>query len=100
MTPEFRTVTNDGSEVGPIEIEVAVVEPAEPNPRLPLILCVPGWPEIWSSWRHQMQHFADRGFTVAAMHVRGYGNSSRPEAIEAYSLTELCADVATVIYKL
>ena len=47
----------------------------------PLILCVHGWPELAYSWRHQMAYFADRGFAVAALDVRGYGASAKPEAI-------------------
>lgn len=63
----------------------------------PLILCIHGWPELWISWRHQMQHFSRLGFTVAAMDVRGYGGSSKPTDVAAYRLTELCADAAAVI---
>jgi len=66
----------------------------------PLILCVHGWPENWYSWRHQMTHFAALGYRVAAMDVRGYGQSSRPEAIGAYTITELAGDVAAVINQL
>ncbi|MDA1075163.1 MAG: alpha/beta hydrolase [Proteobacteria bacterium] len=62
----------------------------------PLILCVHGWPELSYSWRHQQAHFAQIGYTVAAMDVRGYGESSKPEAIAAYTLNELAADVAAV----
>jgi pimeloyl-ACP methyl ester carboxylesterase len=63
----------------------------------PLILCIHGWPELWVSWRHQMQHFASLGFTVAAMDVRGYGGSSKPLDVASYRLTELCGDAAAVI---
>ena len=63
----------------------------------PLIVCVHGWPELWYSWRHQMAHFAAQGFTVGAIDVRGYGGSSKPTEISAYSLTELTSDVAAVI---
>jgi pimeloyl-ACP methyl ester carboxylesterase len=66
----------------------------------PLIVCVHGWPELWYSWRHQMAHFGGGpggGFQVAAIDVRGYGGSSAPEAVEAYTLTEICADVVAVI---
>lgn len=66
----------------------------------PLILCVHGWPELWYSWRHQIAHFADTGYTVAAMDVRGYGGSSKPDEIAAYTLTELTSDVAAVIDEL
>jgi len=62
----------------------------------PLLLCVHGWPELWYSWRHQMRYFADRGYRVAAMDVRGYGGSSKPDAVAAYTMKELTADVAAV----
>ena len=83
---EFATVRN-----GEIELRVAVTGSG------PLIVCVHGWPELWYSWRHQMAHFAAQGFTVAAMDVRGYGGSSKPTEISAYSLTELTSDVAAAI---
>lgn len=87
--PNFVTVRN-----GDIALRVAVAGSG------PLILCIHGWPELWYSWRHQMEHFAGRGFTVAAMDVRGYGGSSKPTEIEAYALTELCADAGAVIDEL
>lgn len=63
----------------------------------PLILCVHGFPELWYSWRHQMTHFSQLGYRVAAMDVRGYGGSSKPEAIADYSLRHLASDTAAVI---
>jgi pimeloyl-ACP methyl ester carboxylesterase len=44
-----------------------------------------------------MAHFAARGYRVAAMDVRGYGGSSKPHAIAAYTMREIAADVAAVI---
>ena len=63
----------------------------------PLIVCVHGWPELWYSWRHQLSYFSERGYKVAAMDVRGYGGSSQPHDIAAYSLRNLASDVAAVI---
>ncbi len=83
---EFETVQN-----GDTTLRVAVAGEG------PLILCVHGWPELWYSWRHQLNHFSTRGYRVAALDVRGYGGSSKPEAIAAYTLTELTSDVAAVI---
>jgi pimeloyl-ACP methyl ester carboxylesterase len=40
---------------------------------------------------------ADLGFTVWAPNLRGYGNSSRPEGLQAYRLDELVEDVARLI---
>jgi pimeloyl-ACP methyl ester carboxylesterase len=62
----------------------------------PVILCVHGWPENAWSWRHQMAYFSARGYTVASMDVRGYGESAKPKEIAAYSLKSLAADVAAV----
>ncbi len=93
MEPRFTLVHHESADHGPIDLNVAVVGAED----APLILCIHGWPETWHSWRFQMAHFSERGFKVAAMDVRGYGESSRPEAIEAYRLTELCGDAAAVI---
>jgi epoxide hydrolase A/B len=82
----FETVHN-----GDIDIRVAVAGSG------PLMVFAHGWPELWYSWRHQMTHFAERGFTVAAIDMRGYGGSSKPTEIARYSLMELAGDVAAVI---
>ena len=63
----------------------------------PLIVCVHGWPELSYSWRHQLAYFSTRGYRIAAMDVRGYGNSSVPWAVNAYSMRNLCRDVAAVV---
>ena len=76
---------------GPIDLRVAVAGAG------PLILCVHGFPELWYSWRHQIAHFSGLGYKVAALDVRGYGGSSRPPEIAAYSIRQLASDVAAVI---
>jgi pimeloyl-ACP methyl ester carboxylesterase len=63
----------------------------------PLVVLVHGWPESWYSYRHQLGPLCAAGFRVAAMDVRGYGGSDKPDAIEAYALRALCGDVAAVI---
>lgn len=93
MSPELVIVNHDSDTHGPIDLNVAVAG----DPDDPLIVCVHGWPESWHSWTNQSEYFSSRGYRVASMDVRGYGGSSRPEAIEAYRLLELCGDVAAVI---
>ncbi|MFZ9406949.1 MAG: alpha/beta fold hydrolase [Burkholderiaceae bacterium] len=63
----------------------------------PLVLMVHGFPESWYSWRHQIGPIAQAGFTACAIDVRGYGGSDKPQAVEAYSLANITADVAGVI---
>jgi pimeloyl-ACP methyl ester carboxylesterase len=84
------TVTN-----GPVSLSVLTDGPADSSD-LP-ILCVHGWPELAYSWRHQIAHFAARGRRIAALDVRGYGDSSKPAKIAAYTMAELTGDVAAVI---
>jgi pimeloyl-ACP methyl ester carboxylesterase len=83
---DFVTVYN-----GAVELNVAVSGSG------PLIVCAHGFPELWYSWRHQIAHFAALGFRVAALDVRGYGRSSKPTEIEAYTLRNLTSDVVAVI---
>ena len=63
----------------------------------PLIVCVHGWPELSYSWRHQLAYYSGCGYRIAAMDVRGYGNSSAPWEVDAYSMRRLCRDVAAVV---
>lgn len=80
---------------GDITLHVIANGPA--NSPHPPILCVHGWPELSHSWRNQIAHFAELGYRIAAMDVRGYGESSKPHPIAAYTMAELCADVAAVV---
>lgn len=87
---ERISVDNQG-----VRLSVQVAGPADSA--LPPILCVHGWPELSHSWRHQLDFFAARGRRIAAMDVRGYGDSDKPEPIAAYALSALTGDVAAVI---
>ena len=62
----------------------------------PVILCVHGWPEHSWSWRRQAEYFSNKGYTVAAIDVRGYGDSAKPKEIAAYTLKQLASDVVAV----
>ncbi|MFP6748146.1 MAG: alpha/beta hydrolase [Alphaproteobacteria bacterium] len=63
----------------------------------PLVLLIHGWPESWYSWRHQIKALSAAGYQVAAPDVRGYGHSDKPEAIEAYDMANMTADMAGLI---
>ena len=63
----------------------------------PLVLLVHGFPESWYSWRHQLPALAQGGYRAVAMDVRGYGGSDAPEAIEAYNMLSLTADIVGVL---
>ena len=58
----------------------------------PLVLLLHGWPESWYSWRHQLPALAAAGYHGVAPDVRGYGQSEKPEPVEAYRMSALLDD--------
>jgi len=64
----------------------------------PLVILCHGFPESWYSWRHQLAALADAGFHAVAPDQRGYGQTDRPEPIEAYHILELAADMAGLVH--
>ena len=59
-----------------------------------IALCLHGFPESRYSWRHQLPALAKAGWRAVAPDLRGYGESDRPSARDAYRLEHLVADVA------
>jgi epoxide hydrolase A/B len=58
----------------------------------PVVMCH-GFPELWYSWRHQIRALSAAGFRAIAPDQRGYGETDRPEPIEAYTQRRIVADV-------
>jgi pimeloyl-ACP methyl ester carboxylesterase len=63
----------------------------------PVVVLAHGFPELAYSWRHQIPVLADAGYHVLAPDQRGYGGSSRPDAIEAYNIRELTTDIVGLL---
>jgi len=63
----------------------------------PVVVLAHGFPELAYSWRHQIPALAEAGYHVLAPDQRGYGGSSRPDAIEAYNIHELTADLVGLL---
>ncbi|MFI1369651.1 alpha/beta fold hydrolase [Streptomyces griseochromogenes] len=63
----------------------------------PLVLLVHGFPESWYAWRHQLPALAAAGYRAVAVDVRGYGRSSKPDAVDAYRMLDLVADNVAVV---
>ncbi len=55
----------------------------------PAVVFCHGFPDLARTWRAQLPAVAAAGFQALAPDMRGYGASSRPEAVEEYGLTEL-----------
>src|SRR5688572_3337231 len=88
-----RTVAVNG-------IDMHLAEAGEPTPdRAPVILCH-GFPELWYSWRHQLPALAAAGYHVIAPDQRGYGRTTRPEAIDDYDIVHLTDDLIALLDEL
>ena len=61
------------------------------------VVLLHGFPDSGRLWRHQVPALAAAGFQVIVPDLRGYGGSSKPEAVDAYSLTLLAGDVLAVL---
>lgn len=63
----------------------------------PLVVFCHGFPESWYSWRHQLPAVAAAGYRAVALDMRGYGQTSQPSAVGAYSLSHLVGDVVGTV---
>jgi pimeloyl-ACP methyl ester carboxylesterase len=63
----------------------------------PPVMLLHGFPDSGRLWRHQVPALAGAGFQVIVPDLRGYGRSDKPEAVEAYSMGVLAADVLAVL---
>ncbi|MCO8126574.1 alpha/beta hydrolase [Acidimicrobiia bacterium EGI L10123] len=66
----------------------------------PLIVLAHGFPELAWSWRHQLPALADAGYRVVAPDQRGYGGTTRPEAVEDYDIHHLTGDLVGLLDEL
>lgn len=67
-----------------------------PSPRATL-LCLHGFPDQWYGWEHQITAWSKAGYRVLVPHMLGYGQTDKPQDIEAYSTKNLCADLAAFL---
>ncbi len=73
------------------------VATAGPDDAERTVLLLHGFPDSWHLWRHQLPVLVAAGYRVVAPDLRGYGLSDRPDAVEAYAMPRLVADVADLL---
>lgn len=86
MTIRHRTIR-------PNDVDLHIAEAGEG----PLVLLLHGWPESWYSWRHQLPALAAAGYHAVAPSARGFGDSGKPDAIDAYSMRHHVSDAVGVL---
>ena len=64
------------------------------------VVLLHGFPELAYSWRHQIPALVDAGYRAIAFDQRGYGASSKPDAVTDYSLSLLVGDVVGLLDRL
>jgi epoxide hydrolase A/B len=86
-------VTHEQVPTNDVELHVALAGPSDGPP---VVLCH-GFPELWYSWRHQLDALGDAGYRVVAPDLRGYGGSSHPGEVAAYGSDQLTADLCGLL---
>jgi pimeloyl-ACP methyl ester carboxylesterase len=66
----------------------------------PLVVLCHGFPECWYSWRHQLRALAEAGYHAVAPDQRGFGQTDRPTAVDAYSMFQLVGDIVGLVHAL
>jgi pimeloyl-ACP methyl ester carboxylesterase len=61
------------------------------------VVLLHGFPDSSYVWRHQVPALAAAGFRVVVPDLRGFGDSGKPQEVEAYRLTTLAADVLAIL---
>jgi pimeloyl-ACP methyl ester carboxylesterase len=63
----------------------------------PAVLLLHGFPDSWALWRHQIPALVQAGHRVIAPDLRGFGESDRPEGVQAYGMELLVGDVLGIL---
>lgn len=63
----------------------------------PLVLLCHGFPELWISWRAQLEALAAAGYRAVAPDMRGYGGTTAPEDVTAYTQLHLVGDMVELV---
>jgi pimeloyl-ACP methyl ester carboxylesterase len=61
------------------------------------VMLVHGWPDTGDLWRHQVPALTEAGYRVIVPDLRGFGESSKPADVTAYSAPKLVGDVVGLL---
>ncbi|AUS77260.1 alpha/beta hydrolase [Actinoalloteichus sp. AHMU CJ021] len=77
-------------------IDIALVDQGEGDP----VLLLHGFPDSSYLWRHQIPVLVDAGYRVIAPDLRGFGDSDKPQEVEAYGMRTIVNDVVALTQEL
>jgi pimeloyl-ACP methyl ester carboxylesterase len=78
-------------------LELIVREPAKKNQKTPLLFVHGAWHGAWCWDEYFLPYFADNGYLVYALSLRGHGKSSGAERLRWTSIRDYVADVAQIV---
>ena len=77
-------VAHHAVDVGGLRMHYVTKGPADG----PLVLLLHGFPEMWWSWRYQIEPLANLGFRVVAPDLRGYNETEKHGPYDMDTLSE------------
>jgi len=63
----------------------------------PLVILLHGFPYLWYMWRRQIVALAAAGYRVIVPDQRGFGQTDRPDPIEAYDISQSVGDMVGLL---
>ncbi|KAI3325045.1 alpha/beta-hydrolase [Xylariaceae sp. AK1471] len=67
------------------------------NASMPTLLLIHGYPASRYHWHHQIPALSEAGYGIIAPDCLGYGDTSKPTAIEAYNLKDMAGHMAQIL---
>jgi pimeloyl-ACP methyl ester carboxylesterase len=63
----------------------------------PLVVMIHGFPDYWATWKPMIATLSTDHYRTAALDLRGYNLSDKPQGVIAYAMPNLINDIAAVI---
>jgi pimeloyl-ACP methyl ester carboxylesterase len=63
----------------------------------PLVVMIHGFPDYSETWKPLIATLSADGYRTAALDLRGYNLSDKPQGVASYAMPKLVADIAAVI---
>ena len=67
------------------------------QPQKPTFLLLHGFPSSSWDWRHQIFQLKEAGYGVLAPDLLGYGDTDKPNEVEAYSMKRMTGHVVEIL---
>ncbi|HUL01419.1 MAG TPA: alpha/beta fold hydrolase [Nitrospirota bacterium] len=82
-----------------MDLEVVTKKPDMNSHPTPLLFVHGAWHGAWC-WEHFQSYFAEQGYTLYAVNLRGHGNSEGRDRIRWFRAAEYVADVTQIVNQL